>query len=72
MDRRKKRFLKLFVPLAVILFASFLSAQGPPGCANACWQAYLNAVKTCHGNPACLAAARAEAEACVKGCGLPR
>ncbi len=73
MDRLKKRFVTLFVSLALILFASFLAAQGPPKnpCASACLQAYLNAVKTCHGNPTCLAAARAEAEACVKGC-VPR
>jgi len=62
----------LVVPAAVILFASLVVAQGPPGCANACWQAYTNAVKACHGDATCLAAARAQAEACIKGCGLPR
>lgn len=65
----RKRFVVCLVPLALILFASFLAAQGPPDpCVNACWQAYLDAVKTCHGDAACLAAARAEAEACVRGC----
>jgi hypothetical protein len=72
MDRLRKRFLMLVVPVALILFASFLAAQGPPGCANACWQAYTSKVKTCHGDQACLAAARAAALACVQGCGLPR
>jgi len=72
MDRRKKRFVMLFVSLALILFASFLAAQGPPNpCADACLQAYKNAVAGCHGNPTCLADARAAAEACIRGCGLP-
>ena len=71
MDRLRKWFVMLVVPVALILFASFLAAQGPPNpCANACWQAYLNAVKACHGDAACLAAARAAAEACVNGCNL--
>ncbi len=72
MDRLKKRFVIFIIPAALILFASFLAAQGPPNpCANACWQAYLNAVHACHGDAACLADARATAEACVQGCGLP-
>ena len=72
MDRLKKRFVILLVPAALILFATFLVAQGPPKpCANACWQAYTDAVKGCHGDPACLAGARATALACVKGCNLP-
>jgi hypothetical protein len=72
MDRPKKQFVILLVPAALILFAAFLAAQGPPNpCANACWQAYRNAVIACHGDAACLAAARAEAEACIQGCGLP-
>jgi hypothetical protein len=29
MDRLRKRFVMLVVPVAVILFASFLRAQGP-------------------------------------------
>ena len=73
MDRLRKRFVMLVVPAALILFATFLAAQGPPNpCANACWQNYTNAVKACNGNPTCLAAARAAALACVQGCGLPR
>ncbi len=73
MDRLRKRFVILVVPVTLILFASFLAAQGPPNpCANACWQTYTNAVKACNGNPTCLAAARAAALACVQGCGLPR
>ncbi len=73
MDRLRKRFVMLVVPAALILFASFLAAQGPPNpCANTCWLNYTSAVKACHGDPACLAKARAEALACVQGCGLPR
>jgi hypothetical protein len=72
MDRLRKRFVMLVVPVALILFASFLAAQGPPGCANVCWQKYTSDVKACHGDPTCLAAARAAALACVEGCGLPR
>jgi hypothetical protein len=71
MGRLKKRFEMLFVRLALILFASLLAAQGPPNpCANTCWQSYLNAVKACHGDGACLGAARAEAEHCILGCHL--
>jgi len=73
MDRLKKRFAMLVVPVALILFAPFLAAQGPPNtCLNACRQTYTNAVKACHGDPTCLAAARAAALACVQGCGLTR
>ena len=68
MDRLRKRFVMLVVSAALILFASFLAAQGPPGCANVCWQKYLDTVHVCHGDPACLAAARAAARACVQGC----
>jgi hypothetical protein len=71
MNRRKKRFVMFLVPLAVILLASFLAAQGPPNpCANACSQAYLNAVANCHGNAACLESARDAVEACIQGCHL--
>lgn len=71
MDRLKKRIVMLFALLSLVLFGSFLAAQGPPNpCANACWQAYLNAVAGCHGNAACMAQARAEAEACIQGCHL--
>jgi hypothetical protein len=73
MDRLRKRFVMLLIPGTLILFASFLAAQGPPNtCLNACRQAHTNAVKACHGDQACLAAARAAALACVQGCGLPR
>lgn len=73
MDRLRKRFVMFVVPMALMLFASLLLAQGPPNrCANVCRQNYTNAVKGCHGDPACLADARAAALACVQGCGLPR
>jgi hypothetical protein len=69
MYKQKKRSVKLLVPLAVLLLASLLTAQGPPNaCADACLQAYRNAVIACHGDAACLPAARAEAEACIQGC----
>jgi hypothetical protein len=71
MNRRKNRFVMLSCSLTLILFASFLAAQGPPNpCANACWQAYLNAVANCHGNAACLESARDAVEACIQGCHL--
>jgi hypothetical protein len=71
MNRRKKQFVMFLVPLAVILLASFLAAQGPPNhCADACLQAYRNAVIACHGDAACLAQARADAEACIQSCNL--
>ncbi len=71
MVRPKKRFVMLFIPLAVILLASLLAAQGPPDpCANICWHAYLNAVAECHGDAACLAVAHEEAKACIEGCHL--
>ena len=72
MDRLRKRVVVLVVPAALILFASFLAAQGPPKqCLDVCRQNYTNAVKACNGNPTCLAAARAAALACVQSCGLP-
>jgi hypothetical protein len=70
MHRLKRRFVLLVVPASLILFASLVVAQGPPGCANACWQAYTDAVRSCHGDTTCLANARAAARACVKGCNL--
>jgi hypothetical protein len=73
MDRRKTRLLVLVVPLALVLLASFLAAQGPPNpCVNVCWQTYTESVRACHGDAACLAAARAAALACVQGCGVPK
>ncbi len=72
MERLRKRFVMVVVPVALILFASFVAAQGPPNpCANLCWQKYTSAVEACHGDPACLAKARADALACLQGCGLP-
>lgn len=71
MDRLKKRFVILVVPAALILFASFLVAQTPNPCAKTCQQIYADAVKSCHGDQACLAGARAAARTCVQGC-LPR
>ena len=72
MERLRKRFVIIVAPVVLILFASFLAAQGPPNpCANACWQTYTSAVKACNGDPTCLAAARAAALKCVQGCGLP-
>ncbi|HYK89719.1 MAG TPA: hypothetical protein VE398_13160 [Acidobacteriota bacterium] len=71
MSRRKKRFVMFLVPLAVILLASLLAVQGPPNpCAGACLQTYRNAVIACHGDAACLAAAREELEGCIQGCNL--
>jgi len=73
MDRLRKRFVILVVPVALILFASFLVAQGPPNtCTKTCQQIYADTVKSCHGDQACLAAARAAALNCLHGCGLPR
>jgi hypothetical protein len=73
MDRPKQQFVVLLVAAALILFASFLAAQGPPNpCANGCWQTYTSTVKACNGDPTCLAKARAAALTCVQGCGLPR
>ena len=71
MNGWKKRLVMLLLPLVVVLLASLLVAQGPPNpCANACCEAYLDAVANCHGNAACLATARAEAEVCIQGCHL--
>jgi len=71
MNRQKKRLVMVLVALAVVLLAPLLVAQGPPNpCANACWQAYLDAVANCHGNAACLESARDAAETCILGCHL--
>jgi hypothetical protein len=75
MDKLKKRFAILFIPVALIVFTSFLVAQGPPTpnpCAKTCQQIYAEAVQSCHGDQACLAAARAAALNCLKGCGITR
>jgi hypothetical protein len=72
MDRLRKRFVMFVVPVAVILFASFLMAQGPPNkCAKTCQKIYADAVKSCHGDQACIAAARTATLNCLQGCGLP-
>ena len=72
MKRPRKRFVMLVVPVALILFAAFLAAQGPPPsqCLD-CALAYKNAVSGCHGDQVCLANARAAALKCIQGCGLP-
>jgi hypothetical protein len=45
MNGQKKRLLMLLVPLAVLLLASLLAAQGPPNaCAEAC-------IQRCHVTP---------------------
>jgi hypothetical protein len=73
MDRLRKRFVMLVVPVTVILFASFLLAQGPPNkCAKTCQQIYADAVKSCHGDQGCLAVARAEVRLCVQSCIAPQ
>src|SRR5260370_587984 len=54
MDRLRKRFVMLVVPVVLILFASLVVAQGPPNsCANACWQASTDAVRSSHGGLRC-------------------
>ena len=72
MDRLKKRFAILVFPVALIVFASFLAAQTPNPCAKTCQQIYADTVKSCHGDQACLAAARGAALNCLQGCGQPR
>ena len=73
MDRLRKRFVMLVVPVALILSGSFLLQQRPPKqCAKTCQQIYADAVKSCHGDQACLAGARASVLNCVQGCGLAR
>jgi hypothetical protein len=63
----------LVVPIALILLGSFLLAQGPPNkCAKTCQQIYADSVKSCHGDQACLAAARAEVRLCVQSCIAPQ
>jgi hypothetical protein len=71
-DRLRKRFVMLVVPVALVVFASFLVAQTPNPCAKTCQQIYADAVKSCHGDQACLAGARAAALNCLQGCGRPR
>jgi hypothetical protein len=69
MSTLKMHFVRLAVLAALALLASMLEAQGPPNaCANACLVQYTAAVKACHGNATCLAAAREAAKTCVDGC----
>jgi hypothetical protein len=73
MERLRKRLVVLVVPIALILSGSFLLAQGPPNkCAKTCQQIYADSVKSCHGDQACLAAARAEVRLCVQSCIAPQ
>jgi hypothetical protein len=72
MDRLRKRFASLVLPVALIVFASFLVAQTPNPCAKTCQQIFAAAVKSCHGDQACLAAARGAVLNCLQGCGQPR
>jgi hypothetical protein len=73
MYRLRKLFVMLVSPVVLILFASFLVAQGPPKpCAKACQQIYADTVKTCHGDQACLANARTAVLTCLQGCGVTR
>ena len=73
MDILRKRFVIFLVPAALIVFASFLAAQGPPNkCAKTCQQIYADTVKTCHGDQACLANARTAVLTCLQGCGVTR
>ena len=70
MDTLRKQFVMLLVLVALVLLGSSLVAQqGPPNtCARTCLQNYQAAVRACGGNAACLAAARAAAQACVSSC----
>ena len=71
MDRLRKRLVTLVVLGALVLLGSLLVAQGPPNaCLDACLSEYQAAVRACDGDPACLAAARAAAEACIDACGF--
>jgi hypothetical protein len=73
MDRLRRRFMMIVVPTALILCGSFLLAQGPPNkCAKTCQQIYADSVKSCHGDQACLAAARGAVLNCLNGCGQSR
>lgn len=69
MKTLKKHFVKLAVMAALALLALMLEAQGPPNaCANTCLQSFKAKVRACKGDAACVADARASAEACVRGC----
>jgi hypothetical protein len=69
MDRLKKRLVIVVTLVALAFLGSLLVAQQTPNaCANGCLAQYVAAVKACHGNPTCLAAARQAAKACIQGC----
>lgn len=67
------RLAKAFV-VAVLLASGIYTARTnaqptPPGtCELACQATFVAAVRTCAGDPECLAAARAAAVACVTVC----
>jgi hypothetical protein len=74
MDSLRKRFVISVTLVALVMLGSVLVAQPPcdGACASACLAQYKAAVKACDGSPACLAAAREAARACIEGCGCPR
>jgi len=72
MDSLKKRFVISVTLVALALLGSSLVAQQTPNaCASACLAQYRVAVKACHGNATCRAAAREAARTCIEGCSLP-
>jgi len=73
MDSLRKRLVMLVTLVALVMLGSVLVAQPcDRACASACLAQYIAAVKACDGSPACLAAAREAARACIEGCGCPR
>jgi hypothetical protein len=74
MDSLKKRVVIFVTLVALVMLGSVLVAQPPcdRACASVCLAQYIAAVKACDGSPACLAAAREAARACIEGCGCPR
>jgi hypothetical protein len=69
MNSLKKRLVIFVTLVALALLGSLLAAQQTPNaCANACLVQYIAAVKACHGNATCLAAAREAAKTCIQGC----
>jgi len=72
MEIPKKRFAILVLPVALMVLASFLAAQTHKPCEKTCQQIYADSVKSCHGDQACLAAARGAVLNCLNGCSQPR
>jgi hypothetical protein len=69
MDSLKKRLVIFVTLVALALPGSLLVAQHTPNaCANACLAQYVAAVKACHGDATCLAAAREAAKTCIGVC----